>query len=209
MSDLIDQLNAVTRSLGLTKIPAGDARTVVLSRTYAAEIEDVWDALTTTDRLARWFLPVEGDLRVGGNYRLTDSTRGDILACEPPRLLRITWLYGEDATAQDISEVEARLAPEGPRTRLTLTHAAVVADESWTQYGPGATGVGWDLALLALNHHLNDHAIDPTTWESTPEAKQAATHSSTAWGETAAITGIPATQVTQWVAATTKFYTAG
>ncbi len=206
MSDIIDQLDAVTRSLGLTKLPAGDARTVVLTRTYAADPEDVWDALTTPDRLARWFLPVEGDLRAGGNYRLPDSTRGDILACDPPRLLHITWLYGEDATPKDISEVEARLEPDGDSTRLTLTHA-VLADDHWSEYGPGATGVGWDLALIALHHHLDGLPIDPTTWESTPEAKQAATHSSTAWGETAAATGTPATQVSQWVSATTKFYT--
>jgi uncharacterized protein YndB with AHSA1/START domain len=195
--------------VGRTTIEAGDARTVVLTRTYSAAIEDVWDALTTADRLARWFLPVEGDLRLGGSYRLTDSTRGDILACEPPRLLRITWLYGEDVTAQDVSEVEARLDPDGPDTRLTLTHAAVVKDEFWTEYGPGATGVGWDLALLALNHHLDNHTFDPTTWESTPEAHQAATQSSTAWGETASTAGASPAQVTQWVEATTKFYTSG
>jgi uncharacterized protein YndB with AHSA1/START domain len=208
MSDIIDQLHAVTRSLGRTTIPAGDARTVVLTRTYAAEIEDVWDALTTADRLARWFLPIEGDLRLGGNYRLNDSTRGDILACEPPRLLRITWLYGEDATAKDISEVEAHLEPDGPHTRLTLTHAAVVNDEFWTQYGPGATGVGWDLAVIALDRHLHSESFDPTTWESTPDAKQAATHSSVAWGEIARASGTPADQAAQWVDATTEFYTA-
>ncbi|MGC4943336.1 SRPBCC family protein [Kribbella sp. DT2] len=207
MSDLIDQLNAVTRSLGSTTIPAGDARTVVLTRTYAADLEDVWDALTTADRLARWLLPVEGDLHLGGTYRLSDSTRGDILACEPPHLLRITWLYGEDVTPKNISEVEARLEPDGPHTRLTLTHAAVDAEDFWAQYGPGATGVGWDLALLALHQHLAGTPFNPTTWESTPEAQQAATHSSTTWGETAATTGTPSEQVTQWVEATTKFYT--
>jgi hypothetical protein len=84
----------------------------------------------------------------------------------------------------------------------------VVADESWTQYGPGATGVGWDLAVIALDRHLHSESFDPTTWESTPDAKQAATHSSVAWGEIARADGTPADQAAQWVDATTEFYTA-
>jgi uncharacterized protein YndB with AHSA1/START domain len=34
-------------------------------RTYDADIEDVWSALTDPDRMKRWFMPISGDLRVG------------------------------------------------------------------------------------------------------------------------------------------------
>jgi hypothetical protein len=131
-----------------------------------------------------------------------------ILACEPPRMLRLTWVYGENVTDTDVSEVEVRLDPDGDRTRLTLAHAAVVEHETWTRYGPGATGVGWDLGLVALDRHLHGQSFEPATWESTPDGKRAAIHSSAAWGAAAVAAGIPADQVTQWVDLTTEFYTA-
>src|SRR6476620_8598901 len=33
------------------------------------DIDDVWSALTDPSRLARWYGEVEGDLRLGGEYR--------------------------------------------------------------------------------------------------------------------------------------------
>ena len=34
---------------------------------YDTDIDDLWTACTTPDRLARWIAEVSGDLRVGGN----------------------------------------------------------------------------------------------------------------------------------------------
>ena len=59
----------------------------MLRRRYDAAIEDVWDAVTDPDRLKRWFLPISGDLRVGGTFQLEGNAGGEILSCEPPRLL--------------------------------------------------------------------------------------------------------------------------
>jgi hypothetical protein len=36
-----------------------------------------------------------------------------------------------------------------------LVHEAHVDPELWTQFGPGAIGVGWDLALMGLGLHLS------------------------------------------------------
>ena len=36
---------------------------------FGTDIDDVWSALTDPSRLARWYGEVEGDLRVGGEYR--------------------------------------------------------------------------------------------------------------------------------------------
>jgi Activator of Hsp90 ATPase homolog 1-like protein len=70
MKDLIDELQAVRRTVGDATLPGGDAKVVALERTYPAQPEDVWDAITTPERVARWFLPVTGDLRLGGTYQL-------------------------------------------------------------------------------------------------------------------------------------------
>ena len=63
-------------------MPAGEGRTVVLRRRYAAAVEDVWDAITDPERIGRWFLPVSGDFRPGGTYQLEGNAGGTILRCE-------------------------------------------------------------------------------------------------------------------------------
>ena len=58
-------------------------------------IVDLWSALTDPTRLARWYGEVEGDLRVGGEYRARlfasgwEGT-GRVEACEPPHRLLVS-----------------------------------------------------------------------------------------------------------------------
>jgi hypothetical protein len=66
MIDVVQQINAVRRRVGARVLEAGEARTVTISQSYGAPIDDVWDAVTNPARIPRWFLPVAGDLRAGG-----------------------------------------------------------------------------------------------------------------------------------------------
>ena len=61
MIDIVHEIDAVQREVGSGRIAAGEGRTVRLRRTYDAPIEDVWDALTSPERISRWFLPISGD----------------------------------------------------------------------------------------------------------------------------------------------------
>ena len=40
------------------------ALVAVAIRSYDTTVDDLWEAITTPERLARWFLPVEGDLKL-------------------------------------------------------------------------------------------------------------------------------------------------
>lgn len=207
MKDLLDELAATRREVGKGSLPAGEGYTVVLRRRYDAEVEDVWDAITTAERLSRWFLPVSGDLKLGGTYQLEGNAGGEILRCEPPRLLRVSWLFGEEAKP-GTSEVEVRLTP-GPDkdTELELVHTAIVDEHFFPTYGPGATGVGWDLGLLGLSMHLAGQTIDdPSQFESSPEAREFSRRSAAAWGEAHLASGGDPEQVATAVENTTKFY---
>jgi uncharacterized protein YndB with AHSA1/START domain len=64
MIDIVSEINATRREVAAGR--AGEPRSVRLRRRYAAAIEDVWDACTSPERIARWFLPVTGDLRPAG-----------------------------------------------------------------------------------------------------------------------------------------------
>ncbi len=147
--DVDHHINAASRTVGARTLEAGEAQVVAISRTYDEPIEDVWEALTNVERIPRWFLPITGELRVGGRYQLEDNAGGVVERCEPPRAFDAAWEFGGG-----VSWIEVRLAEEGAGTRFTLTHIAQVDDETWEQYGPGATSIGWDGAVLGLTLHL-------------------------------------------------------
>src|SRR5918993_5830445 len=91
----------------------------VAVRIFDTEVDDLWEAITTPQRLARWFLPVEGDLKLGGRYQLKGNAGGTITRCERPEALDVTWEF-----MGGTSWVSVRLAPDGSKARLTLEHVA-------------------------------------------------------------------------------------
>ncbi|MER7012790.1 SRPBCC domain-containing protein [Saccharopolyspora sp. NPDC000359] len=100
-------LEPVERETGSKLIAAGAARSIVMRRHYDSPIEDVWAACTEPNRINRWFDDVSGDLREGGTFSLGDYFTGEVLACRPPRMYRISWPCGD----RPADEVELRLEP--------------------------------------------------------------------------------------------------
>ncbi|GIH94944.1 SRPBCC family protein [Planobispora siamensis] len=196
---IVEEINQAHREL-----LDGERKVVTLRRRYEAEVEDVWDACTKPDRLSRWFLPVTGDLRQGGAYQLEGNAGGEILRCEPPRLLKVSWLYGEDP---GFSEVEVLLSSQDGGTLFELRHTAEVPPEMWSDYGPGAVGVGWDLAFLGLGLHLSGAPrIDENTFHQTDEGRRFITAACQAWGRAHETAGGPPDRIAATVANTIAFY---
>ena len=164
MIDIPSQLAAIYREVGQRSVDGEESVTVVLRRSYDAAIEDVWDAVTDPERMRRWFMPLSGDLRVGGSFQLEGNAGGDILGCEPPRLLRVTF-------GGPTSIVTLRLSAAGDeQTTLELEHTVPIA---MAQSVAGAlyVGPGWDGAFLALDLYVRGEAIgDPVAAASSPEA---------------------------------------
>jgi uncharacterized protein YndB with AHSA1/START domain len=211
MIDIARELGATTREVGGGRLAAGEGRTVRLSRTFDAPLDDVWDAMTNPDRISRWFLPVSGDLRLGGRYQLEGNAGGEVIACERPHRYRVTWVYGEAATPEDVSEVEVRLTANGDEsTTVVLEHVAIVPDDRWDEYGPGAVGVGWDGGMLGLALHLRGGRIDdPMAWQLSEEGAAFSTRSSELWGEANVAAGADPEAAARAVAGTTAFYVPG
>ncbi|GAA1856605.1 SRPBCC family protein [Myceligenerans crystallogenes] len=205
--DLSTDLDAVARRVSDGEVPAGPAKVITLTRTYRAAIDDVWDALTSAERLPRWFLPVSGDLTLGGRYAFEGNAGGVVRECEPPRRFVVTWEMGP-AGPRDSSLVEVRLADDDGATRLTLEHRAQVPPEMWDQFGPGAVGVGWDGALLGLATHLAGLTKSATDDEiaAHPAIMEFNRASAAAWGAAHEAAGAEPATVRANVAATTDFY---
>ncbi|MGI9002556.1 MAG: SRPBCC family protein [Pseudonocardia sp.] len=203
MIDLIAELGRVRRSVGKGTSPAGAGHVVELRRTYDSPIEDVWDACTHPVRIGRWFLPVNGDLRLGGSYQLEGNASGDIIECEPPRRVAVTWVF-----ADDVSLVSVDLTPTGQDgTELLLRHV-VNENDHWATYGPGATGVGWELALFGLAHFLQsgESVSDPAAFEASPEARAFLRRSAQEWGQAHAASGAPPATAREAADRTSAFY---
>ncbi|HEY7488522.1 MAG TPA: SRPBCC family protein [Streptosporangiaceae bacterium] len=207
MIDVTAQINAVRRRVGSRVLEAGEARTVTISQTYAATIDDVWDACTNLERIPRWFLPVTGDLRLGGRYQLEGNAGGTIERCDPPKGFFATWEYGGQ-----VSWIELRLTPEDDdHTRFELEHIAFV-DEHWDQFGPGAVGIGWDLGIIGLASYLSagQSLVDPAegeAWAASEEGKQFITLSSEAWCEADIAAGADEARARAAAERTTAAYT--
>jgi len=179
MIDIASQLNAISRKVEVLP-PAdglGERVSVLLRRGYDAPVGDVWDAITEPDRIKRWFMPISGELRVGGSFQLEGNAGGEILACEPPRRFRVTF-------GGPTSLVEVRLTAQGESgALLELEHTVPI---EMAQSGAGAlyVGPGWDGALLGLDLFLRGEAIgDPVAAANSSEAVEFSRQSVLAWAE--------------------------
>ncbi len=183
MIDVAHQINAVRRSVGTRVLEAGEARVLTISQAYDTEPDDLWDACTNPSRLPRWFLPVSGDLRPGGRYQLEGNAGGTIERCDPPKSFFATWEYGGE-----VSWIDVRILPEPDgRARFELEHVAHVDDERWTEFGPGAVGIGWDMAVHGLARHVaGAPPVDPAAveaWYRTEEYREFVAACSRQWYE--------------------------
>jgi uncharacterized protein YndB with AHSA1/START domain len=208
MIDVTEQINAVRRRVGMRVLEAGEARTVTISQTYHAAAEDVWDACTSAERIPRWFLPVSGELKLGGRYQLEGNAGGTIEGCDPPESFSATWEYGGE-----VSWIEVRFTAEAAdRTRLEIEHIAHVSDERWAEFGPAAVGIGWDSAVLGLSLHLSGGpAMDPAegmAWAASAEGKEFMTLSGERWCEAHIASGGDESEARAMAGRTIAAYTA-
>ncbi len=208
-TDVLRYIGAVTREVQNRDHDGQPARVVVAACTYDTAIDDVWDAITNADRIPRWFLPISGDLRLGGRYQLQGNASGEITSCEPPRSLAVTWEFGGQVTWVHVRLTE--LSDGG--TRLQLEHIAHVPDDLWKQFGPGAVGVGWDLGLMGLRKHLSTGAaVDPkkaAEWLGSEEGKDFVHRSSDNWGRASIVAGTDEADALEAASRTTAAYQGG
>src|SRR5262245_39708645 len=110
--------------------------TLRIERLLPGPIERVWAYLTESEKRGTWLARGEMELRVGGRVELNflhssltpvqEPTparfkeiengcgfSGEVLQCEPPRLLSYTWGGG--------SEVTFELTPQGGKVQLVIT----------------------------------------------------------------------------------------
>lgn len=157
-------LSVVERSMRIRETDQGSMPAVVLRRRFDSPIEAVWAAITTPEQVNRYFLPLSGDLREGGDYAFEGQASGAILACDAPNLVRLEW-NPPDRESRD--QVELRLNADGPNaTWLELEHASAAdvfhTDLSGDKFSPA---IGWEGPLHYLGELLRGVLPDRPSME--------------------------------------------
>ncbi len=212
MVDVDRQIEAVTRALHHAEHDGDPAFMQTLAQTFDAPIEVVWEAVTVPEHIGRWFLPVRGELGVGGRFQLEGHAGGRVLACNPPRDghadYTVTWAF---EGAPD-SWVTLTLDAVGAATRFELEHISRADDlpvGMWQQFGPGATGAGWDGAILglAIDLHAEGRIDDFDAWQLSDEGRRFSRLSADAWRDADVAAGTDPATAASRADETYAFYT--
>ena len=147
----------------LGSLRSADGKGVVrIEDRYGTGIDDLWSALTDPGRLASWYGQVEGDLRLGGQFRLhvedadSDAT-GRVEACEPPRRLQVTTRETEESYRRGKGvppydeALDATLTADGDQTILVWEERGMPLDHV-AGYGAGIQVHVEDLAAYLAGH---------------------------------------------------------
>jgi uncharacterized protein YndB with AHSA1/START domain len=136
----------------LGSLRSADGKGVVrMEDRFSTDIDDLWSALTDPGRLASWMGEVEGDLRVGGEFRARFFASGwegtgRVEVCEPPRrLLVLTKMLGKP----DEQVIEATLTADGGQTVLVWEERGMPVD-LLAPYGAGIQVHVEDLAAYLV-----------------------------------------------------------
>lgn len=146
-------MDSVIRSLTGTH----DHPQLTFRRTYRATPDDVLDACTSPERLARWFGVVDGEPKAVGDTftaRLSespdDAAVGRVLHCGKDEF-RVTWSWQgepESTITVRVTAIDAALS------ELALHHALALPDHA------AGYGGGWEQLLAGLSRSLGDATGD-------------------------------------------------
>ena len=156
----------------LGSLRSADGKGVVrMEDRFHSGIDDVWSALTDPGRLARWIGEVDGDLRLGGEYRFRFFASGSegtgAWRRATPHSGCWFWSRTPDAPYEEV--IEATLAAEGDQTILVLEERGMPLDLL------AAYGAGVQIHVEDLGAHIGgrERRDDDSRWNELLPAYQA------------------------------------
>lgn len=130
--------------------------------------ERVYEAWTSPEELAKWFVPEEGtvttvhefDVSVNGHYRFTTKTpnspactaAGHFIELDRPRRIVMSWGWEEHKLDGVTSRLTLDFEEAEGGTRFTLTHEQLLNAESRDLHAEGWTGCLNSLAAYLSNN---------------------------------------------------------
>ena len=145
----------------MTDNPRRTDRVLDLTIDIDATLEEVWQALTTGEGIARWFAPYAavtpgegGSVSIGWDPKEMWDT--PITAWEPLRHMQTaSEMPSKDGRVVRLA-VDYYLETHGGKVRVRLVHSGFDDSESWDGYIDGLDA-GWTYFLFNLKHALERH----------------------------------------------------
>lgn len=149
---------------GILDSNSAGALAVTFERRYDTSPDDLWRTVTEPERLARWFAPVAGELREGGQFTIhfddADVPVCRVEKCDTPTSFAWTWHHSTST-----SRVEVEVHPEGSGSRLVLRHERIQSPDY---------AAGWQAHLLGLDDYLaGGDAAGDAWWDRFSSAQRA------------------------------------
>jgi uncharacterized protein YndB with AHSA1/START domain len=145
----------------LGSLRSADGKGVVrIEDRFDTPVDDLWSALTDPGRLARWLGEVEGDLRLGGEFRARFFASGwegtgRVEVCDPPRRLLVATKDADEPDGPYGHAIEVTLTADGDRTILVWEERGMPAD-LLAAYGAGVQIHVEDLAACLAGRERVD-----------------------------------------------------
>lgn len=197
------QLDRVTREVSDAgqKEDGTAQRTVALTQVYDVAGGQVWNALTVRERVAEWFESFTGKLAKGETIELESGTQATVKECEEGRSVDIDWSFEGD---ESVVRLVLTSAEGGTAFRLEST---MDVTDHYDEYGPAASGVGWDLIVAALASYLAGDPLDPEgEWITADEGTRFVKDAAELWGKADVALGTDPEEAEMKAAATAEFY---
>jgi uncharacterized protein YndB with AHSA1/START domain len=140
----------------------GETQAILVEKVLPYPPEKIWRTLTTSELIAKWLMPNDFAAVVGHRFTFRTRPMGDwdgvvhceVLACEPPRLLRYSWKGGADSNpsygSRLDSEVTWTLTPVEGGTQLRMVHDGFIFPGNRIAFD--MMSPGWDRIVDAIGH---------------------------------------------------------
>lgn len=203
-------VEAVRRRLEIEEQGAHVRTALSLTTNLSLAPAQLWPLLVGRSELAQWYGQLSGALVEGGRYRMADGAHGQVLELVEPHKISLT--CEKDGSADPL---QLRLDPEDDgTTSLRLTYTTLIDRERFDRLGPGAAGIHWEIALMALAAHADgwracasDPAPVPTAqWLEAPEGIEHLQAWSVRWAAEAIAAGVDETTARRGELATARAF---
>ena len=116
----------------------GETHAIAVEKVLPYAADKIWRTLTTSELLMKWLMPNDFVAAVGHRFNFRTKPMGDwdgivhceVLACEPPRLLRYSWKGGADTNPEYGSKLDSvvtwTLTPVEGGTLVRMVHDGFV-----------------------------------------------------------------------------------
>jgi uncharacterized protein YndB with AHSA1/START domain len=135
----------------------GEAHAVMVEKVLPYGAEKIWRTLKTSESIARWLMPNDFVASVGHRFtfRMGDwdgIVSCEVLACDPPKLLRYSWVGGADSNPAYGSRLDSTvtwtLTPVDGGTHLRMVHDGFVFPGN--QFAYDAMSPGWGKVIDSI-----------------------------------------------------------